>query len=100
MSSSPHPSAVILGARLRLRVSIRIPVFMPGAVNYTSRWSPRSRDLLNAHAELQFPENLTKIVSKASPPEVQFALPAAAVGRGCAPFLAAGGSCAPGARAG
>lgn len=60
VSSSPHPSAAILGARLRLRVTIRTPVFMPEAANYTSRPPPQSRHLLNAHVELQFPENSTK----------------------------------------
>ncbi|XP_040604203.1 tuberin isoform X9 [Mesocricetus auratus] len=33
---------------------------MPEAANYTSRPPPQSRHLLNAHVELQFPENSTK----------------------------------------
>lgn len=61
VSSSPHPSAAILGVRLRLRVTIRMPVFMPEAANYTSRPPPQSRHLLYAHVELQFPENSTKL---------------------------------------
>lgn len=37
-SSSPHPSDAILDTRLRLRVTIRTPEFMPEAVNYASPW--------------------------------------------------------------
>lgn len=56
-SSSPHPSDAILDARLRLRVTIRIPEFMPGAINYTPPWprgpatsSTRSRNYSSQRA--------------------------------------------------